>query len=198
MSALEELVASLAKIPGIGRKSALRAAYYILGAETETVEKLGRRILEAKTKIIRCAVCGCYGEADTCALCDNPLRDRSILCIVEQPQDAANIEASKAFNGLYHVLGGVLAPLEGIGPEDLRIEALLERLEEESPIKEAVLATSLTVEGDATALYIQRLLKNYDVRVTRIASGLPAGGGLEFADRLTLSRSLQGRSGFGA
>ena len=140
-------------------------------------------------------VCGSYTEGDVCSVCSDPLRDRHLVCVVEQPQDVQTIEAVREYNGLFHVLGGVIAPLEGIGPEQLRLSELVSRIQE-GEIKEVILATNPTVEGDTTALYVQRILKDKGVTVTRLASGLPVGGDLEYADRLTLARSFRGRAQF--
>jgi len=155
-------------------------------------ENLARKILELKDKIKFCSVCGAYTEEDPCPVCTNPSRDTSLLCIVERPEDVMTIEASHEFSGLYHVLGGVISPLDGIGPEKLRIAELLGRLKN-GGIKEVILATNPTVEGDTTAMFIQRLLSEKGVRVSRLATGIPVGGDLEYADRLTLARSFRGR-----
>ncbi len=196
MNAIDELTDSFSRLPGIGKKSAGRLVNYILKADPLWVKRFAAEISSLQEKIRPCSVCGSWTESDPCQICSNPLRDKSLLCVVEQPQDVSTIESSHEYNGLFHVLGGVIAPLEGIGPDQLRIPELLERIKTGS-VKEVILATNPTVEGDTTALYIQRLLsENRGITVTRLASGLPVGGDLEYADRLTLARSFRGRSKF--
>ena len=196
MNAIDELTDSFSRLPGIGKKSAGRLVNYILKADPLWVKRFAAEISSLQEKIRPCSVCGSWTESDPCPICSNPLRDKSLLCVVEQPQDVSTIESSHEYNGLFHVLGGVIAPLEGIGPDQLRIPELLERIKTGS-VKEVILATNPTVEGDTTALYIQRLLsENSGITVTRLASGLPVGGDLEYADRLTLARSFRGRSKF--
>ncbi len=192
MTALDSLVVLLSKLPGIGKKSATRIAYHILDMDTAYAHALADRLDKLHESIKRCSICGAFTESDPCSICVDPARDASMLCVVERPQDVRVIEDAREFRGHFHVLGGVIAPLEGIGPQDLSIGKLLERVRKDS-VKEVILAMNPTVEGDTTALYIQRLLKNYDTTLTRLASGLPVGGDLEYADRLTLSRSLRGR-----
>ncbi len=193
MKALEELVGLLTRLPGIGRKSALRVAYHLLKTDSAFAGALADRIAGIKTAIVFCSVCGAYAEADPCPICVSPARERSILCAVEQPQDVLTIEASREYRGLYHVLGGLISPLDGVGPEDLRIQSLVARIRE-GEITEVVVATNPTVEGDTTALYLKRLLEPTGVPVTRLATGIPVGGDLEYADRLTLARSFRGRT----
>lgn len=192
MNALENLIKQLSRLPGVGSKSATRMAYHLLKCDSSYNEKLSEAIGTIKEKIHKCSICGSYTEADPCPLCSDPKRDQALLCVVEQPQDVATIESSHEFHGLFHVLGGVISPLEGITPDKLRISQLLERVKL-GVIKEVIIATNPTVEGDTTALFIQRVLQDTQVVVTRLASGLPAGGDLEYADRLTLARSFQGR-----
>lgn len=192
MNALEELTDSLSRLPGIGKKSASRLAYHLLQADSNYLLRLSRELATLQEKIIKCSVCGAYTEKDPCHICTNNLRDRTLLCVVATPQDVQTIEASHEYNGLFHVLGGLIAPLEGIGPEQLSLDKLLNRVRKENII-EVIIATNPTVEGDTTALYIQRILSQTNVKVTRLASGLPVGGDLEYADKLTLSRSFRGR-----
>ena len=157
--------------------------------------RFANQIATLQEKIKACSVCGSWTEDDPCPICSAVNRDRTLICVVEQPQDVVTIESSREFNGLFHVLGGVISPLEGMTPDKLRIQSLLERVKNEG-VKEVILATNPTVEGDTTALFIQRLLKETGVAVTRLASGLPVGGDLEYADRLTLARSFRGRTSF--
>ncbi len=189
---LSQLVRQLSRLPGIGEKTAARLAFYILRAPETYAVDLSRAILEVKQKLTQCNVCFQLTDQDPCAICADERRDTSIVCVVSQPQDLMAIERTGSFRGRYHVLHGVLSPLDGIGPDDLRIQPLLARL---SPgeIKEVVLATSPNVEGDATAMYLARLIKPLGVLVTRIASGVPIGGDLEYADGVTLNRALEGR-----
>lgn len=192
MKALEELVGLLTRLPGIGKKSAQRVAWHLLRADRSFVEALASSVAGLQDAVLFCSVCGSYAEEDPCPVCSSPLRDRSLLCVVEQPQDVMTIEASHEFRGLYHVLGGVISPLDGVGPEDIRLDALVARLRE-GETAEVVIATNPTVEGDTTALYVKRLLEPLGVAVTRLATGIPVGGDLEYADRLTLARSFRGR-----
>lgn len=193
MTVIDELTDSFSRLPGIGKKSAGRLVQYILKADSAWVKHFAAQIASIQDAIVPCSVCGSWTETDPCPICSNPLRDRSVICVVEQPQDVSTIESSHEFDGLFHVLGGVIAPLEGVGPEQLRISQLLERIKS-GAVKEVIIATNPTVEGDTTALYIQKLLsENSTVVVTRLASGLPVGGDLEYADRLTLARSFRGR-----
>jgi recombination protein RecR len=203
MRALEELVSLLTRLPGIGRKSALRMAYFMLRSDGSYANALSERISSLRQSIGFCSVCGSYTESDPCPVCSGYDRDRRLVCVVEQPQDVLTIEASMEFKGLYHVLGGLLSPLDGIGPDRLRIASLVQRIRKAGPvaagqsevkIEEVVLATNPTVEGDTTALYIKKVLEREGVRVTRLATGIPVGGDLEYADRLTLARSFHGRT----
>ncbi len=192
MRALEDLVTLLTKLPGIGRKSALRMTYHLLKADQRYADALAQRIATLQSEVRFCSVCGSYTETDPCPVCDGIDRDRRIICVVEQPQDVLTIEASREYKGLYHVLGGLLSPLDGIGPDRLRIASLVQRIRA-GGIEEIVLATNPTVEGDTTALYIRKVIEKEGVRVTRLATGIPVGGDLEYADRLTLARSFHGR-----
>jgi recombination protein RecR len=193
LKALEELVGLLTRLPGIGRKSALRMAYHLLKTDASFAEALAERIRALKETTKFCTICGAFTEEDPCAACSSPSRDRSIICAVEQPQDVITIEASREYRGLYHVLGGLISPLDGVGPEDLRIQSLIARIRE-GGVTEIVVATNPTVEGDTTALYLKRLLEATGASVTRLATGIPVGGDLEYADRLTLARSFRGRT----
>lgn len=193
MKSLDDLVARLSKLPGIGKKSALRIAYYILRTDESYAAGLSAAIAQLRSRVRSCSQCGNYTEEDPCAICQDPRRDTALLCVVEQPQDVAALESTGEHRGLYHVLMGALSPLDGVGPRDLTIGKLAERVRQLG-VKEVILATNPTVEGDTTALYIIKLLEPLEVRVSRLALGLPVGGDLEYADRLTLARSLRGRT----
>lgn len=195
MNALEELAESFSRLPGIGKKSALRIATHLLKSDAQFMSRFSNQIATLQQRIRYCSECGTYTEDDPCKICSNPARDQSMLCVVEQPQDVQTIEASREYHGLFHVLGGVISPLEGVGPEQLSISKLLQRLQN-SNISEVIIATNPTVEGDTTALYIQRILAETGIKISRLASGLPVGGDLEYADRLTLARSFRGRTLF--
>lgn len=196
MNAIDELTESFARLPGIGKKSAGRLVNYILKADSSWNSRFANQIATLQSKIRPCSVCGGWTENDPCPVCSDNLRDHSLICVVEQPQDVATIESVHEFSGVFHVLGGVIAPLEGIGPDQLRIAPLIERIQN-SQVKEIIIATNPTVEGDTTALYLQRLLAPVsELKVTRLASGLPVGGDLEYADKLTLARSFRGRTTF--
>lgn len=196
MTILDQLIKGFSRLPGVGKKSAGRIVYYLLKADTEYLNTLADLIKRLKPSIRNCATCGTYTETEICDICSDQRRDGEQICVVEESKDVQTIEATGVFNGRFHVLGGVISPLDGVGPEDLSIRKLLARL---SPnldgynIKEIIIATNPTIEGDTTALYLVNLLKNTDVLVSRLALGLPVGGDLEYADKLTLSRSLNGR-----
>jgi recombination protein RecR len=192
VKALDELVDLLTRLPGIGRKSALRVAYHLLKTDRSYAEALAERILALKDSVGFCSICGSYTESDPCPVCSTPSREQGVICVVEQPQDVVTIEGSREFRGLYHVLGGLISPLDGIGPENLRIAELESRIRE-GGVTEVVVATNPTVEGDTTALFLKRALEGLGVSVTRLATGIPVGGDLEYADRLTLARSFRGR-----
>lgn len=192
MNSLEHLIKIFSSLPGIGRKSASRIAYYILKKDKSFAESLSTTILEMKESIINCSICGNYTENDPCDICRDPKRDPSVLCVVEQPQDVQIIESTGEFRGRYHVLGGAIAPIDGVGPGNLTFDALVRRVEKDS-VRELILATNPTVEGDTTALYAVKLFKDKGIACTRLASGIPVGGDLEYADTLTLARSLKGR-----
>jgi recombination protein RecR len=195
LNAIDRLVESLSKLPGLGKKSAGRLAYFILESDPSYSRLLAEQLLSLHRAIKRCSRCGSFTETDPCPICVDPGRDTAILCVVERPQDIRVIEESREFRGRFHVLGGLIAPLEGVGPDNLSIGRLLSRVRQEG-VRELILALNPTVEGDTTALYIQKLLKDAELEVTRLASGLPVGGDLEYADRLTLARSFRGRVKF--
>ncbi|MDR2211162.1 MAG: recombination mediator RecR [Spirochaetaceae bacterium] len=190
-NAIDRLTALFSRLPGLGKKSAGRLVYHILDTDASFARILGEELLALHGAIKRCSRCGAYTEADPCSICSDPARD-PVICVVERAQDVRVIEEFREFRGRFHVLGGVIAPLEGVNPDNLTIGELLSRVREEH-IREVILATNPTLEGDTTALYIQKILKDTGVEITRLASGLPVGGDLEYADRLTLSRSFRGR-----
>jgi recombination protein RecR len=186
------LIAALNKLPGIGPRSAERIALHLVQAEVGTVKQLAEAIVRARERIQFCSTCGALTEKSPCGICDDPRRDASLVCVVEQPVDIFSIEKSGTYRGKFHVLGGKLSPLDGVEPDDLRIADLEQRLTHE-PIKEIVIALGTDVEGDATGFYLAKRLARSGLKISRIAHGLPAGTGLEFADELTLSRALEGR-----
>lgn len=189
---VERLIKELAKLPGIGQKSAQRLAFFLLSLPREEAQKLAQAITEVKEKIFYCALCYNLTEIDPCPICSDPARDRHLLCILEKPSDMLSIERGGAYKGLYYILHGLISPLKNRGPETLKLEELLNRLKE-GTIQEVILATSMTTEGEHTALYLHQLLKPFQVKVSRIAYGLPMGSSLEYADEITLSKSLEGR-----
>lgn len=189
---IARLIAELAKLPGIGEKSATRLAFFVLRAPAEYAHALARALVDVKEKIAECAICRNLSDASPCGLCLDARREGRLLCVVAQPTDLLAVERSGHYRGRYHVLHGVLSPLDGIGPDELRIAELLPRLGE-GAVDELIVATSPSVEGEATALYLARLIKPLGVRVTRIASGVPIGGELEYVDHVTLSRAFDGR-----
>jgi recombination protein RecR len=193
MTHLDQLIQSLSRLPGIGKKSATRLAYFMLQSDETYLEKLGELISGLSSAVVRCERCGNYAESGLCPVCRDPGRDGRTICVVEQPQDVAVLESSHEFGGYYHVLHGVLAPLDGVGPSDLNLQSLVSRLADGS-VEELIIATNPTVEGDTTALYIKKLVEHLGISVSRLALGLPVGGDLEYADRLTLARSLKGRT----
>ena len=192
IESLQNLVDCFARLPGIGRKSAARLAFHVLNMPDVEAEGFSSAILEARSKIHCCKLCQNLTDGETCNLCQNPARDAATICVVEDTQDVMAIERTHEYNGLYHVLHGVIAPLAGVGPDQLRIKELISRVAE-GGIAELIMATNPTVEGEATASYLSRLLKRFDVKVTRLAYGIPVGGDLEYADEVTLSRALAGR-----
>lgn len=189
---LAKLIEHFRALPGIGTKTAVRLAYHVLDMDAAKARALAGAILEAKEKIGFCSVCCNLSDCDPCAICSSTKRDRATICVVEQPQDVAAVERMHDFHGVYHVLHGALSPLEGIGPENLRVKELLARLRD-GGVREAIMATNPNVEGEATAMYIARLLKPMGIRVTRIAHGLPVGGDLEYADEVTLAKAMENR-----
>ena len=193
MNALEDLIDNLCRLPGIGKKSAARLAYHILKQDPPYAHRLADSLYKLHDSIKPCPVCGAFTDQDVCAVCSDPGRDGSCICVVEQPQDVYTLMSMGEYRGLFHVLGGVIAPLEGIGPEQLRIASLVKRIGSGTAVKEVILATNPTIEGDTTALYIQKVLRDLPVEVTRLASGLPVGGDLEYTDKLTLMLSFKGR-----
>lgn len=192
---LSRLIEQFERLPGIGSKSAQRLAYYVLGLSDDGVRELSDAILDAHKKIHYCKVCCNLTDEELCPICRNPARDRSVICVVEDPRDVVALERTHEFNAVYHVLHGVISPLNGIGPDQLCIKELLSRIgNPEQKVQEVIMATNPTVEGEATAMYLSRLLKPLGVRVTRLAYGIPVGGDLEYADEFTLTRALEGRS----
>jgi recombination protein RecR len=189
---IQELVDELGRLPGVGPKSAQRIAFHLLEVSKEEALRLAASIAEVKDRIRLCERCFNVAESELCAVCSDTRRDLSIVCVVEDPRDIVAVERTREFHGLYHVLGGALNPIDGIGPEQLRVRDLLERLSDDG-IVEVILCTNPNLEGEATAMYLARLLSPLGIRVTRIASGLPVGGDLEYADELTLGRALVGR-----
>jgi len=187
-----KLIDELAKLPGIGPKTAQRLAFYILNSPKETGSSLAEAILEAQDKIRYCSICCNLTDIDPCSICTDPERKGDIICVVEEARDVVAMEKTREFKGTYHVLNGAISPMDGIGPENLKVKELLVRLQD-GLIKEVILATNPNIEGEATAMYIARLLKPLGLKVTRIAHGLPVGGDLEYADEVTLSRALEGR-----
>lgn len=189
---IARLIEELEKLPGIGHKTAQRLAFHILNLPAEKSEALANAIREAKLKTRYCSVCSNITETDPCSICSSAKRDHGIICVVEDPKDVIAMERVREFNGVYHVLHGVISPMEGIGPEDIRIKELLQRICDGN-IREVIIATDPDVEGEATAMYISRLLKPIGIRITRIAHGIPVGGDLEYADEVTLAKALEGR-----
>ena len=189
---IAELVSLLSRLPGIGERTAQRLAYHVLGSSSEYAEALGHSLAEIHARVRRCERCGNYTAEPLCAICSDPRREESLLCVVARPPDVAALERGAAFRGRYYVLHALLAPLDGVGPEALDLQPLVERAER-SELKEVIIATPLSVEGEATALYVAQQLRPAGVRCTRIASGLPHGGELEFTDQITLARALEGR-----
>ncbi len=186
------MVSQLSRLPGIGQKTAQRLAYHILSMQEEDVRELAVAIYNGKKQVHYCPVCGDYTDTDPCRICADPNRDRSVICVVRDPRDVAALERMRDFNGLYHVLHGVMSPMDGVGPDDIRIKELLDRLQDHT-VREVILATNPDIEGETTAAYITRLIKPIGVRVTRIAHGVPVGGELEYTDEVTLSQAFAGR-----
>lgn len=193
MSAIDELTGELAKLPGIGRKTAQRLAFHLLKEPPETARALAEAIRRVRDQVQACATCGNLGDDSPCAICRDPRRDATLLCVVEEAGDVTAIERAGRFRGRYHVLGGRLSPLEGIGPESLQIDRLLERVSNGAGVVEVIVATNPSMEGEVTATYLQQVLKPTGIRVTRIARGLPVGGDLEYADGVTIAQALAAR-----
>jgi recombination protein RecR len=192
----EDLTGSFSKIPGIGKKSAIRIVNWLLKQDKMYVQRFAQNLSVLQDKIKPCSICGAWTESDPCPICSNPLRENNVICVVEQSQDVATIEAYGEFKGQYHVLGGLIKPLEGIGPSQLGIASLLARLKE-GQVQEVIVATNPTIEGDTTALYLNKVIKEQsDIKVTRLATGIPVGGDLEYIDKRTLSLSFRGRNTF--
>ncbi|MCX5101631.1 recombination mediator RecR [Streptomyces sp. NBC_00439] len=189
---VQDLIDELGRLPGVGPKSAQRIAFHILQAAPTDVRRLAHALLEVKDKVRFCSVCGNVAQQEQCNICRDTRRDPSVICVVEEPKDVVAIERTREFRGRYHVLGGAISPIEGVGPDDLRIRELLARLADGS-ITELILATDPNLEGEATATYLARMVKPMGLRVTRLASGLPVGGDLEYADEVTLGRAFEGR-----
>ncbi|GAA1870829.1 recombination mediator RecR [Brevibacterium marinum] len=190
--ALQDLVEEFGKLPGIGPKSAQRLAFHILQSESAEVSALAQALTDVKKRVRFCDICGNVSEESECTVCQDPRRDRSMICVVEEPKDVVAIERTREYRGLYHVLGGAIDPMAGVGPDNLRIKELMTRLQN-GEVKECVIATDPNLEGEATATYLVRLLTSLGVTVTRLASGLPVGGDLEYADEVTLGRAFSGR-----
>ncbi|EPY5017445.1 recombination mediator RecR [Listeria monocytogenes] len=189
---ITKLIDSFMKLPGIGPKSAARLAFYVLDMKEDDVLDFAKALVDAKRKLSFCSVCGHITDKDPCYICADTSRDRSVICVVQESKDVIAMEKMRDFHGLYHVLHGTISPMDGIGPEDINIPDLLKRLQDDT-IEEVILATNPNVEGEATAMYISRLLKPSGIKVTRIAHGLPVGGDLEYADEVTLSKAMEGR-----
>lgn len=189
---VQDLIDELGRLPGVGPKSAQRIAFYVLAADPADVRRLASVLVEVKERVRFCRVCGNVAEDEECRVCQDPRREPSVLCVVEEPKDVVAIEKTREFRGRYHVLGGAISPIEGVGPDDLRIKELMARLAD-GVVTELILATDPNLEGEATATYLARLVKPMGLRVTRLASGLPVGGDLEYADEVTLGRAFEGR-----
>ena len=190
--AVQDLIDELGRLPGVGPKSAQRIAFHLLQADSEDVTRLVTALTEVKARVRFCEECGNVAEAEKCRICADPRRDQTAICVVEEPKDVVAIERTREFRGKYHVLGGAISPIDGIGPDDLRVRELLARLGD-GVVTEVIIATDPNLEGEATASYLSRMLKVFGLRVTRLASGLPVGGDLEYADEVTLGRAFEGR-----
>ena len=189
---VQDLIDELGRLPGVGPKSAQRIAFHLLNTDAVDVRRLAAVLVEVKDKVRFCSVCGNVAEEEQCKICRDPRRDLTVICVVEEPKDVVAIERTREFRGRYHVLGGAISPIEGIGPDELRIRELMQRLAD-GQVTEVILATDPNLEGEATATYLTRLLRPMGLRVTRLASGLPVGGDLEYADEVTLGRAFEGR-----
>ena len=197
MSAIDDLVTELAKLPGIGSKTAQRLAFHLLKEPAEAAERLAQAIRRVRSQVTACGVCGNLADEDPCAICRDPRRDATLLCVVEEAKDVAAIERAGRYRGRYHVLGGRVSPLDGVGPEALRVGPLVERVGNGSGVREVIVATNPSMEGEVTATYLQQVLRPTGVRVTRIARGLPVGGDLEYADGVTIAHALAARREMG-
>lgn len=189
---VQELIDELGRLPGIGPKSAQRIAFHIVQTESFDVSRLAEILTDVRDKVHFCQICGNVSEQETCAICRDPRRAQNLICVVEEAKDVVAIERTREFRGLYHVLGGAISPIDGIGPDNLRIRELMQRLAD-ATVTEVIIATDPNLEGEATATYLSRLLTTLEIRVTRLASGLPVGGDLEYADEVTLGRAFEGR-----
>ncbi|MEH7383755.1 recombination mediator RecR [Bacillus sp. JJ1533] len=189
---ISKLIDSFMKLPGIGPKTAVRLAFFVLNMKEDVVLDFAKALVDAKRNLTYCSNCGHITDRDPCYICEDERRDKTIICVLQDPKDVIAMEKMKEYNGLYHVLHGAISPMDGIGPEDIKIPELLKRLQDDT-VQEIILATNPNIEGEATAMYISRLLKPSGIKVTRIAHGLPVGGDLEYADEVTLSKALEGR-----
>lgn len=189
--AIEKLIEEFAKLPGIGYKTAQRLTLYVLNLPKDEVEGFANALVKARGTIKYCSICGNFTDTDPCSICGNPNREKSMICVVEQPKDINTMERVKEYNGLYHVLHGTISPMAGRGPDDIKLRELIQRMNGE--VKEVIVATNPNVEGEATAMFISKILKPFGVKVTRIAHGIPVGGDIEYADEVTLSKALEGR-----
>ncbi len=192
-ASIERLIESLSRLPGIGKKTAQRLAFHMVNARSRDPQELAEAILDARAKIRYCSICGNYTDVDPCGICTSASRDSGLLCVVEDPRDVAAMERTREYKGVYHVLHGAISPLDGVGPEDIRVKELLGRLADNPDVREIIMATNPTIEGEATAMYISRLVKPLGIAISRIAHGIPVGGDLEYADEVTLAKALEGR-----
>ena len=190
---LNKLINELGKLPGIGGKTAQRLAFHVLSLTDREAEMLAESIVEAKRSLHYCSVCGNLTDKDVCGICSDNSRDKTVICVVETPQDVMAMERIREYKGMYHVLHGAISPAEGVGPADINLKSLIERLQSDSDVEEVIIATNPNIEGEATAMYIARLLKPAGIKVTRIAHGIPVGGDLEYADEVTLLKAVEGR-----
>lgn len=186
------MIEQFMKLPGIGPKTAARLAFHVMGMEMSDVQQFAKALRDIKTELTECAVCCNITEKSPCSICTDPRRDKLVICVVQDPRDVVAMERTNEYNGTYHILHGAISPMEGIGPQEIRVKELVTRIGEED-IDEIILATNPNVEGEATAMYISRLIKPFSIKVTRIAHGLPVGGDLEYADEVTLAKALEGR-----
>lgn len=193
VAALQNLIDQFARLPGIGKKSAQRLAFHIIDMSKEQAEDFCNSVMDAKEKIRYCSVCQNLTDSEVCSLCKDDGRDRSVICVVEEPKDVIALERTRQYNGLYHVLHGTISPMNGVTPADIKIKELLNRLKDDT-VKEIIMATNASVEGEATAMYISHIVKPLGIKCTRLAYGLPVGGDLEYADEVTLTRAIEGRS----